>query len=307
MSGPLRNGGRLVHPRTASQGGPASVGGPGFGPGIGSMMASTMSVPQTASLTFLDQPYLPTVRQYLPVSRGRAEGQNGGAGGRLLAPSPTWPPSFWNVTVWGREKIRPASDPPFTQAQIAGDGTPTSYYKIRVQWSEYPSRLREILLDAGTAFDIAVGPTGNIFVDLMAPDPESSDARPPTYEDLRVDAYVVCSAWCTSAPIGHATGRFTQALYIPEPTTPLTRPCVRIADGARTLQVLGTVTGEPSSVFWNADGQDNSALPPLGNISVNTLPGEVGTDIVDIPQNAKAVCFDSAGDVLFTVVQGLEL
>lgn len=313
----LPGAGAQALPRGAADGAPASVGlaGAPFGVGqlpgqvlAGPFPASSLAIPQTADLTFLNQPFIPTVRQYVPVGRGEAEGPDGGAGGRLLAPSPTIHPTFWNVTVWAKELVRAPGEPVPSQAQLAGNiGCQSSYYKIRVQWNEYPSRLREIVLDAGTAFDIAVGPTTNLFVDLMAPDPDSSDARPPEYDDFRVDVYVVASAWGTSVPIGHATGRFTQALYIPPPDLPPGGLCLRIADGARTLQVLGDAFGEPASIRWEADDVDGSAIRPFGNITLSTLPGERGTDIVEIPQYAKSLCFGGAGDSLFTVVQGLEL
>lgn len=307
--------GARVLPRGAAAGPPASVGlaGAPFGveqlPGqvlAGPFPASSLAIPQTADLTFLDQPFLPTVSQYVPVGRGEAEGPDGGAGGRLLAPQPTIHPTFWNVTVWAKELIRAPGEEVPSQAQLAGNiGCQASYYKIRVQWNEYPSRLREILLDAGTAFDIAVGPTTNLFVDLMAPDQKSSDPRPPEYDGFRADVYVVASAWGTSVPIGHATGRFTQAVFLDVAAPPLR--CVRIADGARNLQVLGDVVGEPSSAAWSAEDVDGSTLRTFGNITVNTGPGERGTDVVDIPQYAKSVCFEGAADTLFTVVQGLEL
>lgn len=314
----LRNGAQVAQPRTANQGGPASVGQLGAPYGIGPLPsqvmagpfpAASVAIPQTADMFFVDQPFLPTVRNYVPVGRGRAEGPNGGAGGRLLAPTPTIHPTFWAVTVWAKEVIRLASDPVPSDPQLAGAlGTQASYYKIRVQWNEYPSRLRQILLDAGTAVDLAVGPTTNLFVDLMAPDPGSDDPRPADFDDLRVDVYIVASAWATSVPIGHATGRFTQALYIPDPGAPPgPSRCLRIADGARTLQVLGEAVGEPSSAGWSPETQDGSTLRPLGNITFSTGAGERGTDIVDIPQNAKSICFQGAGDTLFTVVQGLEL
>lgn len=308
----IARGGAL--PRVAAAGAPASVGLLDAPYGMyqlpsqvlaGPFPSSALAVPQTADLFFVDRPFLPTVRQYVPVGRGRARGQNGNSGGRLLAPSPTIHPTFWAITVWAREIIRSVGDPIPNDAQIAGSvNSQASYYKIRVQWNEYPSRLREIVLDAGTAVDLAVGPTTNLFVDLMAPDPESLDPRPPQYDDLRVDLYIVASAWATAVPIGHATGRFTQALYFPEAAP--TR-CVRIADGARTLQVLGQDTGIPATAAWSPDDQDGSALPPIGNITINTAAGETGTDIVEIPQNAKSVCFQSSADSLFTVVQGLEL
>jgi len=268
-----------------------------------------LAVPSTADLTFLDQPFLPTVRQYVPVVRSQAEGPNGGAGGSLLQPPPTTSPTFYNVTVWAKEFVRAPGVAAPSQAEIAGGlGSQSSYYKIRIRWSQFPSRDREILIDAGTAFDISAGPTTSVQVDLMAPDPTSSDPTPPEFAGYRVDAYIVASIWPNAAPIGHATGRFTQALYVPLPgTPPLPRPCIRIADGARTLQILGDLSGEPSSVFWSIVDTDGSALRPLGNVSVLTGPGETGTDIVEIPQYAKAACFNLAGDMMFTAVQGLEL
>jgi hypothetical protein len=256
---------------------------------------------------FVDQPFLPTVRQYVPVGRSQAMGLNGGAGGRLLAPPPTIHPLFWGVTVWAREIIRAPGEPVSTDGQIAGAGQTSSYYKIRVMWNEYPSHERAILLDAGSAVDLAVGPTTNLFVDLMAPDPDSTDPRPDDFDGYRVDVYIVASAWPNTAPIGHATGRFTQALYIPAPGAPpgVSR-CVPVADGARTLQLLSDVAGEPSSARWSADDVDGSTRL-FGNITINTAAGERGTDIVEIPQYAKAACFFGAGDTLFSVVQGLEL
>ncbi|MDP3909292.1 MAG: hypothetical protein Q8Q14_02785 [Gemmatimonadales bacterium] len=318
----LRHGGSggqqvVAPPRTAAAGAPASVGLQGAPYGVyqlpsqvlaGPFPGAALAVPQTADLFFVDQPFLPTVRQYVPVGRGRAMGPNGGAGGRLLAPGPTIHPTFWAVTVWAKELIRSPGQPVPNDAQLAGAiGRQVSYYKVRVQWNEYPSRLREILIDAGTAVDLAVGPTTNLFVDLMAPDPASADPRPPQYDDLRVDVYIVASAWATSVPIGHATGRFTQALYFPEASPPGPMRCVRIGDGARTLQVLGEAAGAPATAVWSPDNQDGSALPPIGGITINTGAGELGTDIVEIPQNAKSVCFESPADSLFTVVQGLEL
>ena len=238
-----------------------------------------LAVPPTGDITFLDQPFLPTVRQYVPVARGRAEGPDGGAGGKLLAPQPMTTPVFFNVTVWAKELVRGPGEAVPTQAQLAGKlGTQSSYYKIRIQWTQFPSRTREILIDAGTAVDITVGPTTSLFVDLMAPDPDSSDPRPPEFDDFRVDAYMVATAWPTAAPIGHATGRFTQSLYLPLPgSPPLPRPCIRIADGARNMQILSDVPGEPSSVFWSVEDEDGSALRPLGNATVLTAPGNSPT------------------------------
>lgn len=309
-------GGQAVQPRPAAVGQPASVGLANGPYGVqqlqsqvmaGPFPAASLAVPQTADLFFVDQPFLPTVRQYVPVGRGRAMGPNGGAGGRLLAPGPTIHPTFWAVTVWAKELIRAPGVPVPSDSQLAGAiGRQVSYYKIRVQWNEYPSRRREILLDAGAAVDLAVGPTTNLFVDLMAPDPASADPRPPQYDGFRVDVYMVASAWATSVPIGHATGRFTQSLYFPEASPPGPMRCVRIADGARTLQVLGEAAGAPATAAWNP-GDEGSALPPIGNISILTGAGEVGSGIVEIPQNAKSVCFESPADSLFTVVQGLEL
>lgn len=314
----LPGAGAQVLPRGAGGGDPTTVGLADSPYGVaplptqvlaGPFPANSLAIPQTADLTFLDQPFLPTVRRYVPVGRGRAEGPDGGAGGRLLAPMPTIHPVFWNVTVWAKEIVRGPGEPAPTKSQLAGDlGCQSSYYKIRLMWNEYPSQERIVLLDAGTAFDVCVGPTTNLFVDLMAPDPDSSDPRPPEYEDFRVDTYVVASAWGASVPIGHATGRFTQALYFPPPGSPPgPSRCVRIADGARTLQVLSDAVGEPSSAAWSVEDVDGSTLPTLGNLTILTGAGERGTDILDIPQNAKAVCFQSAGNTLFSVVQGLEL
>lgn len=314
MSGRLPSRARL--PQPAGLAAPASVGllqAPyGVYPlasqvHVGPFPASSLAIPQTADLFFVDQPFLPTVRQYLPVSRGRAQGPNGGAGGRLLSPPPTIHPVFWAVTVWAKELVRAPGQPVPSDPQIAGGlGSQASYYKLRVQWNQYPSRLREIIVDIGDGVDLTIGPTTNLYVDLMAPDPASGDPLPPDFDGFRVDAYVVASAWGTSVPLGHPTGRFTQALFFPDPETTPTR-CVHIADGARTLQVLGDINGEPSSAFWSPDDQDGSALPGLGNITVATAAGETGTDIVEIPQNAKAVCFAAAPGSLFSVVQGLEL
>lgn len=312
----LRGGATLMQgqpiPRTAAQGASASVGltNAPFGVGplpsqvlAGPFPADALAIPQTADLFFIDQPFLPTVTRYVPVGRGRAAGPNGGSGGRLLAPMPTIHPTFWNVTVWAKEVVRSAADPVPSESQLAGAlGCQSSYYKVRIQWNEYPSRRREILMDTGTAADIAVGPTTNLFVDLMAPDPESQDTRPPQYEDLRVDVYIVASAWATSVPIGHATGRFTQSLYFPGAE----ERCVRIADGARTLQVLSSVDAEPGLVRWSAD-ENGVLLPFLGRVETNTGVSESGSGIVEIPQNAKAVCIATANDSIITVVQGLEL
>lgn len=308
--------GAQVLPRGAGDGPPASVGlvdapfGVGQLPGqvlAGPFPASSLAIPQTADLTFLNQPFLPTVRQYVAVGRGQAEGPDGGAGGRLLAPQPTIHPTFWNVTVWAKELIRGPGEPPPSKSQLAGNiGCQSSYYKIRVQWNEYPSRLREILLDAGTAFDIAVGPTTNLFVDLMAPNPDSSDARPAEFDDFRADVYVVASAWGTSVPIGHATGRFTQSVYFP-PVDPPSSICVRVADGARRLQLLEPEPATITAARWSVVDVDASPLRTLGNINISTAPGESGTDIVEIPQYAKAVCLEAGSNILGTVVQELEL
>jgi hypothetical protein len=311
-------GGRVM-PRGAAQGPAPAV---GFTPSpygvaplanqvlAGPFPANSLAVPQTADLTFLDQPFLPTVRQYVPVGRGRAEGPDGGAGGRLLAPQPTIHPVFWNVTVWAKEIVRGPGEPAPTKEQLAGAlGCSSSYYKIRLQWNLYPSREREVLLDAGTAFDVCVGPTNNLFVDLMAPDPDSSDPRPDAFNDFRVDVYVVASAWGASVPIGHPTGRFTQALYFPEASPPGPTRCIRIADGARTLQILNDVDAQPAISSWAIDDTDGSALPSLGNVDLNIEPppNTRDSDIVTIPQNAKAICFEAEADTLFNVVQGLEL
>lgn len=303
-------------PRGASEGhGSVGLAGAPYGVGplpsqvlAGPFPAEAVAIPQTADLTFLDQPFRPTVRSYVPVGRGRAEGPDGGAGGRLLAPMPTIHPTFYAVTVWAKEVVRAPGEPAPTQAQLAGAlGCQSSYYKIRVQWNEYPSRLREILLDAGTAFDIAVGPTTNLFVDLMAPDPDSSDPTPPDFEDFRVDVYVVASAWGTSVPIGHATGRFTQSVYFPPDAPPPSSVCVRVGDGARRLQIFEDFPGSLATARWSTVAADDDPLRKLGSITISTAPGESGTDVVDIPQYAKAVCLEAGADVLATVVQELEL
>lgn len=282
------------------------------------------AIPFTKDIFVRNVPYNPFASpdQYAAFRRS-SEGGNAAqqigefSTGTLLRTRPARGVVWWNVNVWAKERIwREGVDPQPQQQDVQGNGQQVSSLKVRVSWTEFPSRERDIFMDLGAGFTIGVGPTTQVGVELMVPDTSKfTGVIPPEFDNLRVSTYVVASCWAVQAPIGRPSGRSTQAAFLrgaavagPTQSTQF----VPIADGARFVQIFGSRTGG-----GNAGGalltppsfriQDNLLVRPVGRISFPAL--DENTPKTEIAQNAKFIELTSIdnAEAVFNVVQELEL
>lgn len=253
--------------------------------------------------TFL--PFASLKDGYVPFRRSsEVDGQIGEfSTGTLLRTRPSRGVVWWNVNVWAREVISRDDDPLPQQQDVQGNGIQVSALKVRVKFPEYPSRERDILMDIGAGFTISVGPTTQVEVELVVPDPDKFEGLiPDGLQNLRTSTYVVASAWAVQAPIGRPSGRVTQAVLVRDPAQ--VTQFVKIGDGARFVQVFSN-TGGVSPPAYRV--RESIADPPVGLISFPL--GDFSTEKVEIAQNAKFISFEAlAGrDEVLNVVQELEL
>lgn len=226
--------------------------------------------------------------------------------GTLLRTQPSDCMSWWNCNVWAKEVVSSLDEPPPEQESVQGNGIQVSALKVRVKWAEYPSRERDILMDIGSGFTIAVGPTPVVEVDLMVPDPTKFVGVVPTgLDNLRTSTYVVASAWPVAAPIGRPSGRVSQAVFL---TADQQSQLVQIGDGARFVQIFSDVVGGGLGFTSPAFRvRDNILDRPLGRISFPVT--EFNSPKTEVAQNAKFISLEGtpAAGALFNVVQELEL
>lgn len=254
--------------------------------------------------TFL--PFASLKDGYVPFRRSsEVDGQIGEfSTGTLLRTRPSRGVVWWNVNVWAREVISRDDDPLPQQQDVQGNGIQVSALKVRVKFPEYPSRERDILMDIGAGFTISVGPTTQVEVELVVPDPDKFEGLiPDGLQNLRTSTYVVASAWAVQAPIGRPSGRVTQAVLVRDPAQ--VTQFVKIGDGARFVQVFSNTGVGVSPPAYRV--RESIADPPVGLISFPL--GDFSTEKVEIAQNAKFISFEAlAGrDEVLNVVQELEL
>lgn len=268
-------------------------------------------IPFTRDIFVPEAPFLPfaSLKDGYAAFRRSSElsGQIGEfSTGMMMQTRPSRGVVWWNVNVWAKEKITRIGDELPSESSVAGDGVQVSALKVRVSWPEYPSRLRQIVMDVGAGFTISVGPTTQVWVDLLVPDEEKfTGIIPLGLEGLRTSTYVVASCWAVQAPIGRPSGRATQAVYINDLSQPT--QVVKLADGARFIQVFADTLGGGVIFPPGFRIRDNILDRPLGRISWPVT--DFSTDRSEVAQNAKFVSFEAApgADTILNVVQELEL
>lgn len=232
--------------------------------------------------------------------------------GSLLRTRPSRGIVWWNVNVWAKEKITRVGEPLPAEPSVAGDGLQVSALKVRLSWTEFPSRQREILMDIGAGFTISVGPTTQVWVELVVPDEEKFvGVIPPGLEGLRTSTYVVASCWAVQAPIGRPSGRVSRAVFLRDPDQ--TSQLVKIGDGARFVQMFSdTVSGGGAGAeFPRYRVRESIADRNIGTITWPLL--DFNTPKVEIAQNAKFISLEAGLGVpavtgtIIDVVQELEL
>lgn len=268
-------------------------------------------LPLTNDIFVREAPYLPfaSLRDGYAAFR-RSSVQDGQVGmfstGQLLQTKPSTGVVWWNINVWAKEILFSSTETPPSQQAVQGNAIQVSALKVRLNWTEFPSRQREIVVDIGSGLTISVGPTTQVGVELLVPDEEKFSGLIPTgLQNLLTATYVVTSCWAVQAPIGRPSGRATQAVYLQEPAQ--TTQLVPIADGARFVQVFADTVGgsllTPPAFLAN----DDPTSRPLGRISFPIA--DFNTPKTEIAQNAKFISFTGApgADTVLNVVQELEL
>jgi hypothetical protein len=269
------------------------------------------AIPFTKDIFVRDAAYLPFASMengYAPFRRSSVvDGQIGEfSTGTLLRTRPGTGVVWWNVNVWAKEALFENGQPVPQQASVQGNAIQVSALKVRVRWPEFPSREREILMDIGSGFTISVGPTTQAEVELMVPDEQKLTTIVPVgLQNLRASTYVVASCWAVQAPIGRPSGRATQAVYLLADTQLV--QFVKIADGARFVQIFADTAGGGLAFPPSFRAQANLASRPLGRISFPAL--DFNTAKTEIAQNAKFIAFEAmpGSDTILNVVQELEL
>lgn len=239
------------------------------------------------------------------------------SGGSIVATNPTKDVTWWNVTVFAQELLRTVGQPAPTREEILTDGVPVSVFKVRIRWTEYPGRHRELLIDIGAGVDVFVGPSVRVQVDVMVPVPESAppvrpDAFGPDGRRIQAFTYVVASATCVQAPVGRKAACFTQSTYLSSPAggNPAQQNvAVLIPNDARKVQALSA--SPLGNTFMGFD-----MFPPARFSTVASTPLITGlvpfvgsaTPNSAVPQNSKSVFSAiSAVDAPRTVTYKFEL
>lgn len=267
---------------------------------------------------------------YVPIRRGNQNTQSGG----LLLSTPKQPyPTWWHLQVWGRELVTSAFEfdmleangeleslvkggafgtiPARTSTEGARRGVTSSQasaLKVAIEYVEYPTqRRRRIIQDIGDCFDMPLGPTQQIDVDLLAPDPNGYPGPFPGGYDpanQRFATWVVAQCQpCVNGTMRDHGSRFTQNVAIGQEAG---GTCVPIADGARFMQIFAQSDAPPPAEWRYEHGGD----PPIPRQRFGFQPGLFTTQRVMIPQTAKAVCLTRtpSEDVdSYVVVQELQL
>jgi len=220
-------------------------------------------------------------------------------------------PQAFRVTVYAKEVLTARSDTVFaTDQQILG-GRNVSVLKARVTWHMFAEIPRVIELDIGSGFDISVGPTDRVQVDVLVPDLSSVPATLPTVSPGHVQANyntaVECVIMCD--PAGGAPnwiGRWTQSEFLLTGTASNTR-LVEIKPSTRFVQIFSDSTGMPNPEFITLYDFNPAASPNLGLITWD--PADTNTDRVEIPQGATHILLTAAAanvnGARVTVVQEL--
>ncbi len=268
---------------------------------------------------------------YVPIRRGNSNTQSGGL--LLSTPKQSYP-TWWHLQVWGRELVdrieniddlRAAGEleslvkggavgtvPARTSAVGAQRGVTSSQasaLKVAIEYVEYPTqRRRRIVQDIGSCFDMPLGPTQQIDVDLLAPDPNGYPGPFPGGYSPEVQGFATwvvaqCQP-CVNGTMARDHGaRFTQNVAI---GLEAGETCIPIADGARNLQIFAENDGALPAQWRYENGGD----PPIPRQRFGFRPGLFTTERVIIPQTAKAVCLSRNPNVdvdSYVVVQELQL
>lgn len=281
---------------------------------------------------------------YLPVRRGQ---RNLSSGGLLLSTPTSSRPQWWHLNLQAYEAVLDVET--FDNLQTAGTleqtvkggaagfalysgqlgqpaiselgirGSSISALKVRIQYTEYPTqRRRSLVCDIGSCFDLPIGPTQQIDVDLLAPDPGGYEGRAPNaatdVEQVRFATWVLAMAQpCPDGTLARDIGlRFTQAVTIPDGSEgPINVPLV---NDVRKVQVFtDAIDVTPPPAEW---------VPITAGFMLETTGFEVGvfgfepglghTQSVNVPQNMKAILLRPRGggalpNTTYQVVQELQL
>jgi len=308
---------------------------------IGRIIPTQMANPYATQLFVLPGPLNLFSQTYVPVRRGNQNEQSGG----LLLSTPKVPtPVWWHLQVTGRELVTNTE----TMDQLAASGqlesaikggavddvfrlndediragrasSQVSALKVCIEYVEYPTqRRRRIIQDIGSTFDMPLGPTQQIDVDLLAPDPNGYPGPFFTPEqdpsELQFSSWIIAQCQpCVNGVMSRDHGaRYTQSVISgPALAGAAPRVVVPIADGARKLQIFSVNDDPVLPALWVPNqGPFDPALPPAPLFSLGRVgfqPGLGHTQPVDIPQNTKGVVVASPAELnVFTVVQELQL
>lgn len=299
------------------------------------MVLPTQMANPYATQLFASGPLNLYSQYYLTVNRGNENEQSGGI---LLSTPRSSNPTWWHLNVFANELVSTAEifdsfvddDDLMQSVKGAEVGTilsrragpvglntgpvasRSSVLKVKISYVEYPTQRRRIIVqDIGPGFDMPLGPTQQVDVQLLAPDPDAYTGPFPVPgtgpDNIRFATWVnaqcqPCVNGVMSRDIG---GRFTQSVVASSPDPGVSAGFVRvpIADGARRIQIFTDLDGSPEGRWVFAEGV------PFRGGRLGFIPGEFHTFNVDIPQNAKAIELRPADGAVtaYTVVQDLQL
>jgi hypothetical protein len=273
------------------------------------------TIPTNFRRMFVRGPYDELADSYVVARRFGSEevrliadaGINTQGGAPLLLTVPAPCPQAFRVTVYAHELLT-ARGSFATEQQLMAEGRDISVLKARVTWHLFAEMPRVIELDIGTGFDISVGPTDAVQVDILVP---NTDALPSVLPAGRVlsnyNSSIEAVVMCDNGGGGpNFIGRWTQQAYVLTGTAAATR-LVAIKPETRFVQILADSTGLPNPRFLIYYPFNPAGSVPYGTIDWN--PAGFDTDRVEIPQGASHIEVSAAAANLngsrITVVQEL--
>ena len=199
-------------------------------------------------------------------------------------------PQTFRVTVYAQEVLTALGSTAADAALAAGRNI--SVLKARVTWHQFAQIPRSIELDIGTGFDIAVGPTDQVTVDLLVPLMSSVPAIVPAgHVRATYNTSVQCVIMCSNGSDPNFIGRYTQSIFVQTGTASATRR-VALKPEARRVQILSDSTGNPPPTFRVLYDFNPTASPIFG--VVDWPASDFDTASVEIPQGASHLEFTSA-------------
>ena len=211
------------------------------------------------------------------------------AGDDLLSTTSLNEDSFIHVSVWAYEILNGLRvDQPSVQGITSSGSRGASALKVQIGWAQRPLGRREIIADLGSGIDTHIGPTSQVWIDLMVPDLLTAPPqRPATFSSFaQYNTRVVASCRIARSIGSQDNLTYTQTVYAIGGDTPQ-RPLVPVVPEARSVQVFSNLGCDDSaaSIQFLYDTPEQLSPPPEN----------AGLDLAPVFATANLPCLTTGG------------